>query len=216
MWVVWHITLGWSWLADRLPWLTPFIQCTVWRVSRLAKPKSTTRGGSCKGWQQTARVSSIKCVCVACIFGKQEAQGRVSKAVDWVNEWVSAESIEIKELLRGDLPEKRGGGTGVNKIVARVIASDVGEPERSLRIYCHPWRVNAAESAVAVLHHPVDGRFGPAIGRLAAKAEWRTLLRWNGHRWFVLERIQVRFADKHRIGCRSTPFVGRETLILTC
>jgi len=51
---------------------------------------------------------------------------------------VSAESIEIKELLKGDLPEERGGGTGVNKIVARVIASDVGEPERSLRIYCHP------------------------------------------------------------------------------
>ena len=215
MWVVWHITLGWPWLADHLPWLTPsssvqFEECQGW-LSLSQQLEGVVVKGDNK--LREFRVSSV---CVACIFGKQEAQGRVSKAVDWVNEWVSAESIEIKELLRGDLPEKRGGGTGVNKIVARVIASDVGEPERSLRIYCHPWRVNAAESAVAVLHHPVDGRFGPAIGRLAAKAEWRTLLRWNGHRWFVLERIQVRFADKHRIGCRSTPFVGRETLILTC
>ena len=112
------------------------------------------------------------------------------------------------------VPEERGGGTSVDKVVAGVFAGDVGEPEGAFGIDRHPGRVDAAQGSVRVLHHPVDGRFGPAVGRLTTQTERRALLSRDGRRWLVFKRIEIRFSDKNRVRCGRSPLVGCETLIL--
>ena len=113
------------------------------------------------------------------------------------------------------VPEKGSGRASVDKVIACVVARDVGEPQRSFGINCHTRRVNATQGSVVVLHHPINRRFGPTVGWLTFQAERRSFLRRDSHRQFVLERIQIRFANENRIGCGRSPLVVSKTLILT-
>lgn len=85
------------------------------------------------------------------------------------------------------LPEKRRCRTGVNEIVTGIVAGHVGEPEGSFGIDCHPRRIDTAEGAVAVLHHPINGRFRPTVRWLTPQTERRTFLGRYGRRRLIFE-----------------------------
>ena len=111
-------------------------------------------------------------------------------------------------------PEERKSQAGIDEIVAGIGASYVGEPERAFRINCHSRRIDALEWSAAILHHPVNGRLGPAIRWLTSQTEWRAFLCRQCQRRFFFEWVQVRLANEHGIRCCHSELVRCKTLIL--
>lgn len=113
------------------------------------------------------------------------------------------------------VPEDGVSGADVRKVGASVGLRNVREPQVSLRIERHSRVVDGSELSLVALQHPVDFRFGVAVGGFAGELERLSLVSLDELLALCFfEGVEFRSAYEDGVGGGRAPLVEGEALVL--
>lgn len=112
------------------------------------------------------------------------------------------------------IAEIRSSWTSIQKVLRRILSSDIRKPKFALRIYSQTRTVDGLEP-VLPLQHPINTGIRPSIRWITFNTKRSTFFNTQSSGRLIFKVVQFWLSHKDRVGGCSAPFISSKALILT-